>query len=117
MKKLLPIVLLLCCFALANTALATDIPGGDVSGTWTAADNPYIVQGDITVLENESLTIEPGVEVRFDGAYKLFIQGDLSAMGVLGDSITFTSNTGEYNWRGIDLNALPESTDTVRFLL
>jgi len=115
MKKLLPIVLLLCCFALANTALATDIPGGDVSGTWTAADNPYIVQGDITVLENESLTIEPGVEVRFDGAYKLFIQGDLSAMGVLGDSITFTSNTGEYNWRGIDLNALPESTDTVRF--
>ena len=34
--------------------------------TWTAEASPYIVQGDILIIEGTTLTIEAGVEVRFD---------------------------------------------------
>lgn len=114
-NHLYSLFLLLIGVTVAQHAQATDVPEGEVSGTWTTAESPYIIQGDITIVENESLTIEPGVEVRFDGQYKLFVQGGLTAIGAPGDSISFTSNTGANNWRGIDMNALPESTDTVRF--
>lgn len=44
----------------------TLVAGGDIDTdqTWTAANSPYIVDGDITVLEGASLVIEEGVEVR-----------------------------------------------------
>ena len=44
----------------------TLVPGGTVSGVWTNAGSPYIVEGTITIADNDSLVIEPGVEVRFN---------------------------------------------------
>ncbi len=37
------------------------------TGTWTNFNVPYIIGGDITVLDGETLTIEPGNIVKFDG--------------------------------------------------
>lgn len=69
---------------------------GDVFGIWTLEGSPYIVVDTITVPQNESLTIEPGVEVRFlplaNGVRNLFfVNGSLTATGTVEDSIFFTS--------------------------
>ena len=50
---------------------------GSVSGSLTAAGNPYIVTCDITVPSGESLTIEEGTELRFDMNYGLYVDGVL----------------------------------------
>jgi hypothetical protein len=60
--------------------------------TWTVADSPYIVVGNLLVDNGVTLTIEPGVEVRFDGHYFLQVEGVLIADGTETDMITFTSN-------------------------
>lgn len=59
----------------------TIISGGNVNGTWTYAGSPYLVQGAIMVSNGETLTIEPGVTVNFQGAYKLYVLGRLHAIG------------------------------------
>ena len=41
---------------------ATDVSGNQ-SGTWTLANSPYNIIGDVTVPAGDSLSIEPGVEV------------------------------------------------------
>ena len=74
---------------------------GDVSGTWTADNSPYIVTGNITVSTGSSLTIEPGVEIRFDGHYSLTVNGLLTAVGTEANSIRFTNDDHETGWGGI----------------
>ena len=54
-------------FTIYEVSADTIVPGGYVSGTWTAAGSPYLVQGDITVHADSTLNIEPGVEVNFQG--------------------------------------------------
>jgi parallel beta-helix repeat protein len=60
--------------------------------TWYFADSPYIVTGDVTVEPGAILTIEPGVEVRFDATFTIIVDGTLIANGTNVDRITFTSN-------------------------
>ncbi len=80
-----------------------------VSGTWTKANAPYIIEGELIVPEGTTLTIEPGVEVRFktgtnfdytsdiDVGY-FNIYGKVIAIGNPGDSIVFTRDGNEGNW-------------------
>ena len=63
----------------------TFITAGDVSGTWTSANSPYKILGEITIPNNETLTIEPGVNVIFLGHYKFNVQGRVIAIGTLSD--------------------------------
>ena len=79
---------LLVCFA--SCFGQTNVSAGNVSGKWTKAKSPYLVNGNIAVPANEKLTIDPGVEVRFSGSYSLSVQGCLNVTGVEGDSIRFT---------------------------
>lgn len=59
--------------------------------TWTLANSPYIVTGTIQVYA--TLTIEPGVEIRFNQSAGLNIGGKLNATGTENQRIIFTSNT------------------------
>ncbi|MEM3458653.1 MAG: right-handed parallel beta-helix repeat-containing protein [Candidatus Bathyarchaeia archaeon] len=59
--------------------------------TWTLVDSPFIVSNNITVYSNATLTIEPGVEVRFGGDFWINVSGRLYANGT-GNMIVFTSN-------------------------
>jgi len=60
--------------------------------TWTLTDSPYIVTKDLIVDPGVTLTIMPGVEVRFGGNFVLAVEGRLSAVGTSDKMITFTSN-------------------------
>jgi len=59
---------------------------------WTLIDSPFIVVNNITVPSGVTLTIEPGVEVRFGGNFSLNVAGRLIAQGTEDRMITFTSN-------------------------
>ena len=96
--------LLSLSFAQADTI----IPGGYVSGTWTAAGSPYLVQGNITIHTDSTLNINPGVEVNFQGSfYGLTVNGLLEAVGTEADSIHFTSSTF---WMGLNFTNAPDSS-------
>ena len=81
---------------------------GLVGGTWTSNDSPYLVTCDVAVT---NLTIEPGVEIRFQGPYVFEVQGVLQAQGTLSSPIVFTNGAGVVGWNGIYFhdNSIPSS--------
>ena len=90
-------ILLLCLFGLIlqipTTVHATDVGGTITSNsTWTLSGSPYIVIDDLLVDAGVTLTIEPGVTVKFNN-YSMCIDGTLVARGTDRYNITFTSNS------------------------
>lgn len=91
-------VALVCGFLLTASlqARSTDVRGTQ-SGVWNMSGSPYIVTGDISVPVGSSLTIEPGVIVKFAGPYTLTVNGALRAVGSLTARVVFTSvNDNEF---------------------
>jgi parallel beta-helix repeat protein len=77
---------------------------GDTSGTLALAQSPFLVTGDLRVPEGQTLVIEPGVNLLFDGLYWLKVEGRLLAEGNTSDAIVFTSHSSvpTYgDWRNI----------------
>lgn len=103
----------------------TIIPAGEVSGNWAFENSPYLIEGEITVPDGETLNIEPGVLVEFQGHYKFHIQGRLLAIGTSNDIITFTindttnfhdQNLQEGAWQGIRFNNTPATNDSSKIV-
>ena len=63
---------------------------GDISQNTTWSDDTVKVTGDLTLLEGNTLTIEPGVFVEFQGYYEFRIFGEILAVGSENDPIYFT---------------------------
>jgi hypothetical protein len=91
-------------FAMAACALAGTPVGGVICSdtTWDLAHSPYIVTNSIIVSGGATLTIEPGVEIRFDPGRALTVgyegvcpdgsTGTLVAKGTPDSRIRFTSS-------------------------
>ncbi len=107
MKKAL-LTVFLACSAFFAVKAQTNVSGGIYANTtWTLAGSPYTVTGNVVVFPGFTLTIEPGVMVKFDAGVQLEIrQAGLIAMGTNADSISFTSNTSltAGSWNSIYLN-------------
>ena len=126
MKKLLSFIVLISFITLCEISNAqTVIPPGDVSGTWTISGSPFEIQGDITIPDGLTLTIEPGVLVEFQGHYKFNVQGRLLAIGTETDTIVFTINdtTGFHDltipdggWHGIRFIDTPSNNDSSKIV-
>ena len=120
--------LTLSVFCQASFILADTYISGDITSdtTWTKVNSPYIVTGDIVVYHSNytsdqsqyvTLTIEPGVEVRFNARTGLNIgksyynedytwgySGALTAQGTEAEPILFTANSDTPTagfWSGI----------------
>ncbi len=93
----------------------TIVPGGVVSGTWTSANSPYLVQGAIMIANGTTLSIDSGVRVEFQGDYKFLVLGQLLAIGTPSDSITFTSTDTTNGWLGIRFDNTLSSNDSSKF--
>ncbi len=90
------LTLFLPCIAFAQTVVS-----GDQSGNWAFDNSPFLVTGHVTVPSGQTLTIEPGVEVNFQGHYKLNVNGNLQAIGTQEAMITFTTDTPSTGWGGL----------------
>ncbi len=60
---------------------------GPLEGVWDMAGSPYTVEGDVFVVAS-GLTIDPGVQVLFDGPYAIYAQAPLR-----GDFVTFARSS------------------------
>ena len=77
---------------LTQRAMATDVSGTLSSDTvWSTAGSPYVVTGSVLVSSGVKLTVEAGVEVKFDSGKSLQVFGELGAQGTSSSGITFTS--------------------------
>ena len=71
--------------------------GGNViqDRTWpveSGGEYPYLIVSNVTVEPGATLTLDPGVVVKFEGGDDgLWVQGGLVAVGTVADSIVFTS--------------------------
>jgi hypothetical protein len=100
----------------------TTIPDNtNISGNWTVANSPYIVEGRAIVANGQTLTIEPGVEVRLQSSASttpswfdygsgnvgvIRVQGQIIANGTTSNPILFTrDNSGFWGTILIDENA------------
>ena len=89
----LVIGLILLLTLVGDGAADTPVSGPITSDTtWTLANSPYIVTGNVLVMEGVTLTIEPGVTIKFESDKALQIDGQLVAQGTEVKSIVFTSN-------------------------
>lgn len=116
-RRHFPLFLLVLVFLLSSTLpaagqadidLDTTSVGGliDTDTTWTQAGSPYEATATVTVVSNVTLTIEPGVEVRFAPNTRLSVNGTLHAVGTAGSEILFTgSDPTPGSWQGIWISA------------
>jgi predicted outer membrane repeat protein len=95
---------------------------GEVSGNWEA-DTVQVID-HITIPDNQSLTIKPGVKVIFDGYFRFNVIGHIQALGSEGDSISFyvSDTTGLYSlentkgaWAGFWFEPLSATSDSSIF--
>ena len=69
---------------------------------WTKDKSPYLVTDNILVPEGSTLIIDSGVDVQFNGAYYIQIEGALHAVGSETERIKFYGvNDGLDKWLGL----------------
>ncbi len=115
MKTLLCVlaVLAMAAAAFADTYITENV---STNTTWDLAGSPYIIQGIIIyIMSASTLTIEPGVTVRFDENTQLETEGGSSivAEGSYGNEILFTWNSGSPavdDWNAVHLSQSPASS-------
>jgi parallel beta-helix repeat protein len=126
MKKYLLLLLALIALYQTGNGQTTIADNETVSGNWTLDNSPYLLEGRAIIPENETLVIEPGVEVRLKSSAGssisvfeytsgnvgvLRVQGSLIANGTEALPILFTRNTTGF-WGAIliDENANSNSS-------
>ncbi len=82
------IVLFLIC--VGTTQAQTSISGSQ-SGVWNTGGSPYLIIGNVSVPAGQTLTIQPGVIVKFNSGTQLVVDGTLLCEGTSGGTIVFTS--------------------------
>ena len=73
----------------------TTIQPGVLSGEnlhWQAKDNPIVIMGDVIVQSKDTLVIDPGVDVLFNGDYSIRVLGKIQAVGTIDLPIVFDSS-------------------------
>jgi hypothetical protein len=84
--------------------------GGEITGTLSKSDSPFLVTDNISVNTGTILTIEPGVVIFFRNQTGLYIQGGIKASGTKENRIRFQAF--DEGWDGIHAT---DPTDSLIF--
>lgn len=114
MKQMFILVFVVFILTIENTFSQTNIAGGEVTGIWEKTNSPYKILGNITIPDGGTLTIESGVEVIFEGQFKLDVKGRLLAIGTKTDSINLYSTTSK--WKGIKFHSILSTNDSSKLV-
>jgi len=87
---------------------------GSLSTNTTWSNSIVYVVDDLTVNDTVTLTVTPGIQVKFDGWYAISVQGRVLAVGTSADSIRFTSDKAA-KWRGLRFYSTPATNDSSKF--
>lgn len=74
---------------------------GAVSGVLKKSDSPFLVNDNLFVEENETLTIEAGTVIYFNDGLSLNVRGKIEVIGTKDFPITFTAFLND--WEGIHI--------------
>jgi hypothetical protein len=95
-------IALWCGSSAADTYVTGDITSSTV---WTPAGSPYIIQADVEITGNSTLTMDPGTVVAFDGNFDLSTASGsaIKVEGEEGNRVLITSNSatpqpGDWRW-------------------
>jgi hypothetical protein len=105
---------LLAILPIFSLIALTNVPAGNVNGIFQSSGSPYLINGDVVIPNGQTLTIQPGVEIRFTGAFRLKVEGRLLSIGTAGDSIRFTTSDAATKWRGIWFDNVSAGNDSSR---
>jgi hypothetical protein len=120
MKKIFP--LLIFFFLIYQSFATTQFSGGIFSDqTWTKSNSPYLINGNVTIFPNVSLTIESGVEIKFINAISFQVRGNIIFNGAANDSIFISAqNVISYNinssWVGFRIDCAQGGTVSGKYL-
>jgi hypothetical protein len=92
----------------------TILNGGEISGVLAKSGSPYQIIGDLLVPKDSVLTIEAGVEMNFDAARLMRIDGVLKVNGTTSEEVVFTCKDSMAGWMGIFL-VDNDDQDTTKF--
>jgi hypothetical protein len=113
---LLASIIMFSCKKTSTVVQAPYVPGGvtvqpgningSIKGTMES-NQTYNVTGDVIINAGDSLIIQPGAKIIFQGAYNFFIKGNLFSLGSSSAPVIFTFN----NAQKIDNPGEPEASD------
>jgi hypothetical protein len=85
----LSISALTCIIRFGTVQADTNVSGVIAAdATWTEANSPYILAGNVLVNNGVTLTIDPGVTINLDGYY-IMVNGTLQSLGSTTNPVTF----------------------------
>ena len=108
MNNLNVTIILNIIFILFSQSIFSQTPvSGNQSGNWTLSHSPYQVTGDVTIPSGQTLSIEAGVQIVFQGYYRIYVDGKIEANGTENNLIVFTPADQNTGWGGIRLDGTP----------
>ncbi len=127
-RQLLNIIAVFLIFLISEMQAQTVIPAkAMVSGVWTLAEAPFIIEGEAIIPQNSTLTIEAGVEVRFKTGTNddylnpgfdlgfLRISGKLTAKGSAQQPIVLTRDGSTGRWGNLLFDTTADSSSTLKY--
>jgi len=102
---------------IASKGPGTYVSEGTVFGEWTTQNHPYYVTGELTVPEGYTLTIAPGVTVKFTDRFLFNVKGTILAEGNSENTggIIFTAANPDRGWGHLEMNDIAESNGMSKF--